>query len=162
MSDTGPILHLGEIDSLVELRQFGKVVISDTVQTELSKHDVIDAIKMVLSDTLEIHRIKPSEINVQRAVLSGFMLHNADLSIAALASSLCPDVVLTDDLELRKALESRGSTVVGSIGILFRSFSSGRLNKDELRILLEHLLDDSTLYLSQGIKRHVFNRLDAL
>ncbi|MHB9126573.1 MAG: hypothetical protein ACYC4F_11600 [Armatimonadota bacterium] len=162
VSDTGPILHLGEIDRLDELKQFDKVAVSDVVRAELRRHGMFAAAETALSDILEVHRVRLREITAQRGALSGFMLHRADLSVAALASRLASDVVLTDDLELRKALESHGALVVGSIGVLFRSFRNGHLSKDELRAVLESLFDDSTLYLSKGLKAYVCARLDAL
>lgn len=162
VSDTGPVLHLGEIDKIAELKQFDKVAVSDIVKAELRRHNIFDSVETILGNTLEVHKVKLSEITAQHNALSGYMLHRADLSVAALASRLTPDIVLTDDLELRKALESQGSTVVGSIGVLFRSFYNGPLSKDELRAILDQLFDDSTLYLSKGLKVHIFARLDAL
>ena len=162
VSDTGPALHLSEINSLAVMKEFDKIVISDLVNSELQKFGVMPVVEQALCGTLEVRRVKPSEITAQSRDLSCFMLHRADLSVAALAQRLTTGIVLTDDLELRKALESRGTLVVGSIGMLFRSLRSGKLCKDELRMILDRLFDGSTLYLSKGLKKHVIARLDAL
>jgi len=162
VSDTGPILHLSEVDCLSALKLFHRIFISDSVRSELRRHSVCANAEILLAGILETHRVRPIEIDAQFEELSGFLLHRADLSVAALAKRIAPDVVLTDDLELRKALEARGKLVVGSIGVLFRSFHNRQLTKDQLRMILEQLFDDSTLYLTKALKKHVLARLDEL
>lgn len=96
------------------------------------------------------------------SVMSKFKVHKTDLAVAALSVRLSPDVVLTDDLELRKGLEAQSFTVVGSIGILVRAFKAGRLTKAELRNSFDRLFDGSTLYLSKGFAVYVREFLDGM
>lgn len=162
VSDTGPIIHLNEIEAMAELSQFEKIIISDVVRMELQRHNILAIAEQLLSDIFEVHKVGFNEIAAERIALFNFKLHHADLSVTALTSRLLPDMVLTDDLALRKALQSRECLVVGSIGILFLSFRNGRLSKDELCDVLERLFDDSSLYLSQGLKKFVLARLNSL
>lgn len=162
ISNTGPPFHLTEIGQEGLLSLFERVIISEQVQTELTRHGVFDLVVAVLGDRLMVERVAQIELDSQQAVLSRFKVHLVDLSVAALAARMSPDAVLTDDLELRKGLEMRGHTVVGSVGVLIRAFKAGRFTKAELHAYLDRLFDGSTLYLSKGFRAHVRKLLDSL
>jgi predicted nucleic acid-binding protein len=152
VADTGPLLHLAEIGEAVQLCVFDVLSVSNQVNAELVRHGVLGQITSALGDRLQVLRVRGRELQAQALALSGFRVHRTDLSTAALAERLGPDVVLTDDLELRKGLESRGHTVVGSIGVLFRAFETGRIPKADLMARLNRLLNGSSLYTSRGIR----------
>jgi len=162
VSNTGPPLHLAEIGQESQLSLFAQVSISEQVQEELARHGAFDDVAVALSNSLRVETVTEPELDAQRAALSAFKVHQADLSVAALAARLSPDVVLTDDLELRKGLEAQGHTVVGSVGVLIRAFKAGRFTKVELQTYLDQLFDGSTLYLSKGFRAHVRKLLDSL
>lgn len=141
---------------------FGRVMISEQIQMELRRHGVFDRVAATLGDRFVVERVTQPELDAQQAALSGFKVHQVDLSVAALAARILPDVVLTDDLELRKGLETQGHTVVGSVGVLVRGFKAGRFTKAELQAHLDLLFNDSTLYLSKGFRVYVRKLLDNL
>jgi predicted nucleic acid-binding protein len=162
VADTGPPLHLAEIEQENQLTIFGLVIISEQVKVELERHGVFDRIAAILGDHLTVESVTQSELDAQRAALSKFRVHQADLSMAVLAARFSPEVVLTDDLELRKGLEAQGCSVVGSVGVLVRAFEVGRLTKAELQAYLDQLFDGSTLYLSKSFRIYVHRLLDGL
>ncbi len=71
-----------------------------------------------------------------------------------------PNFVLTDDLQLRKALETQGHKVVGSVGVVVRAFTFGIIDKAELQTIIDELLDGSSLYTSRSFRRHVYDILN--
>ncbi|MDD2367478.1 MAG: hypothetical protein PHN84_15105 [Desulfuromonadaceae bacterium] len=71
-------------------------------------------------------------------------------------------VAVTDDLALRKAIESSERTVVGTIGLLFRARSLRLIDKVQLSQLINHVFDDSTLYLNSAFKSRVLMMLDSI
>lgn len=161
-SDTGPILHLAEIDRVSCLSCIDAIFISSQVKAELRRYSVYEIVFKSLEDRIHIERITLSEIAAQRSRLQGYSLHTADLSAAALAERLKPDVVLTDDLQLRKALEVHGHKVVGSVGVLVRAFTSGIIDKAELRAAIDALLNGSSLYTSTAFRKHVHDVLSSI
>lgn len=162
VADTGPLLHLAQIGQEGQLTVFVRVSISRQVQEELARRVVFDQIAVVLGERLVVESVTSPEMNAQRTTLTSFKLHQTDVSVVALAARLMPDVVLTDDLELRRGLEAQGYTVVGSVGILVRAYKAGCFSKAELYARLDQLFDGSTLYLSKGFRTHVRHLLDSL
>ena len=162
VSDTGPVLHLHEIGEVRQLRLFEAVILSEQVKTELSGDGVWDRIADALTDRLVVKKVTAQEITEQAKTLSAFTVHRPDLSVAALAARVRPDLVLTDDLRLRKGLEAQGHQVVGSIGVLVRAFRTGRMSKPELLSRVDQLLDGSTLYTSKAFRTTIRAVLDDL
>jgi predicted nucleic acid-binding protein len=162
VADTGPILHLTKIGQESLFSIFEKVFISEQIRAELERYDIFNKITAVMSDSIIIERVSRQEIDEQSKILSRFKIHQSDLSVAVLAQRILPDVVLIDELELRKGLEIQGYTVVGSLGILFRAFKHGRLTKSELRISIDQLFNDDTIYLSRSLRNHVYKMIDVL
>lgn len=101
-----------------------------------------------------------SDVDAKLATFAPFKLHRADVSVIFIAEQLKPSAVLTDDLNLRKALEFLGMTAVGSVGILIRCFKLGRFGKAELKAMLDKLFTGSTLYLSKAFKVRVKAMID--
>lgn len=162
VSDTGPPLHLSEISKESLLSLFKSLTIPKEVMIELTRYGVFDKVQTALNGFLVVEQATQAELDKQRNAMLNFKVHTADLSVAALADRLSPDVVLTDDLELRKGLEAQDHTVVGSVGILVRAFKAGRLERSELINCFNKLFDGSTLYLSKGFAVYVRKLLDSI
>lgn len=155
VSDTGPVLHLVEVDLVEQLAMFDRVAVSQHVKAELRRRGALRAAAEALGDRLRVEQVKSDEIAAQRSAFSALNLHLADLSTAALAARLRPTVVLTDDLALRRGLEGEGFTVAGSVGVLVRALTSGRIDRAQLDKSLDRLFDGSSLHTSKAFQTRV-------
>ena len=162
VADTGPILHLTKIGQESLFVIFNKIFISEQIKTELDEYNILNKIASVMGNNLIVEMVNVREIDEQKKILSGFKIHQSDLSVAVLANRILPEVVLVDELELRKCLETQGYTVVGSLGMLFRAFRLGLFTKPELRIHVDQLFNDGTIYLSKSLRNHIYKMLDEL
>ena len=162
VADTGPILHLTKIGQESLFSIFGKIFISEQIKAELEEYNIFGNISVIMDNNLVVEIVNRQEIDEEKKILSRFKIHQSDLSVAVLARRILPEIVLIDELELRKGLETQGYTVIGSLGILFRAFKHGRLTKSELRISIDQLFNDDTIYLSKSLRNHVYRMLDEL
>ncbi len=160
VTDSGPVIHLAEVDALDALRVFVPVTASGHVQAELRHHGKWAAVAEALGDRLRVADITTESLVTARDAYQSFGLSDADLSVAALAADARPSVVLTDDLALRSGLVAHGFTAVGSVGILVRALKTGVFARPRFDDAIDRLLDDSTLYLSRSF-RVVVRRLVA-
>lgn len=152
VTHTGPPRHLAQIGLEGHLTLVARVSLSAHIREELSRRGLCERIATTRGERLGVERVTSQARQAQPATVVGLTRHQADWSVAALAARLAPAVVLTDDLALRRGLEARGQTVVGSVGGLIRAFKTGRCTKADLDTSIDHLFDGSTLYLSTGFR----------
>ena len=107
--DSGPLTHLWQVGLWSTLHTFETLHVAQQVIQEIREHVSLDRLESLSNCKLHIHTISQQEIDVQRQrVPSDLKLQIADLATLALAQRVTPDLVLTDDLDLRRAVESRG------------------------------------------------------
>ena len=172
VSNTGPVRHLFEIGQVHTLTLFSDIYFPKQVKDELLAQGVWGSLESTIGRHLHVENVADSDVDAKLATFAPFKLHRADASVIFLAEQLKHSAlrrsralllaVLTDDLNLRKALESLGMTAVGSVGILIRCFKLGRFGKTELEAMLDKLFTGSTLYLSKAFKVRVKAMIDGL
>jgi len=160
IADTGPILHLSEIGQTRCLNIFHALIIPDLVAQELR---VLQLDLARLNVTVNLVTVADSE---WKPIITGIgkgALHPADAQVFVLARSRhYQEPILTDDLVLRRRLENAGATVVGSLGILVRAYSSGQLDRSELDNAVNLLFNVSTLHASRAFQVYVQQMLKDL
>jgi predicted nucleic acid-binding protein len=163
ISDTGPILHLGEIGRLDALSVVSPLRAPDLVWSELAARGIDHPSHQKAGIEVTIAPVEDSDWKTVIAGVSPTEIQPADAQVFALVqSSGFQALALTDDLALRKLIESHGATVVGSVGILIRAYSSGKLDRRQLDDAFQALFDKSTLHLSQAFRAYLVQLLRSL
>jgi len=160
--DTGPLIHLHEVDSLELITAvFSNLHLPEYVFTEIH-NDLIRQFIRRYTDQITIHRVLEPELFTTKDSYSAFQLHLADLAVLNLLIKIADAFAVTDDLSLRRAIESKGRIVVGTIGILFRAYKLELINNPQLTMLINRIFNDSTLYLNRAFKARVLEMIDSL
>lgn len=117
--DTSPLCYLlliGQIEILPQL--FGRIIIPNAVQEELLNENADPIIKNWISQP-------PSwlEIQIVERLLSDLpsKLGSGECEAISLAVELKANLLIMDDWDARQAAISRGFTVIGLLGILYRA-----------------------------------------
>jgi predicted nucleic acid-binding protein len=156
VADTGPVLHLHEIGRLPLLKVVSPITIPDLVESELEKRGIRQA---DLHEAEIAATVSPVHESVWRQLLlaPGFSaIQPADAQVYALAqASGFRALTVTDDLTLRKLLEDRGASVVGTVGIILKGYSTGKMDRRDLDLVLAELLTKSTLRLSRAFRAYL-------
>ncbi len=162
IGDTGPIRHLYEIAHLESLRVFDHITISDLVAGELTTAQ-IDIEDLRTGELLKVTTVPADAFQRVLSDHKAASIQSADAQVFVLAQESRFQIpVLTDDLALRRLLENYKATVVGSVGILVRSYSSGLLSRDDLLKAIEQLFTQSTLHSSRAFRAYIYNLLTKL
>jgi predicted nucleic acid-binding protein len=153
--DTGPPLHLWEIGQVTLLSFFPILHFTHQIKKELVHHSVWSSVEKEKRLKIALHTISDNEVGLEHRRRHPSRLSNPDLSILALMQHLSEATVLTDDLELRQAVEYSRHGVVGSIGIVVRGYKRGNLSYEEMAAAVDRLLNDSSLYLRRAFKERI-------
>jgi predicted nucleic acid-binding protein len=158
--DTGPLTHLWQIGLWPAFAVFDKIHLPVQVVDEVQPHVDLDQLQNFTR--LQIHTVSPTQVGtVRRAQPQDTHLQITDLAVLALAQTLTHDLVLTDDLDLRRALEGQHLRPMGSIGVLVSAYKTSLIEWDQLDQAIEKLFTQSTLYLSPQFKSYVRHLIDA-
>lgn len=156
VSDSGPLTHLWQIGQWRALSTFSAVDVAEQVAQEVRLHVSLDESKRHIGYAISVHTVSQTEIASYRPGLPAkLVLQDADVATIVLAERLTPDLVLTDDLNLRQAIEIKAMTPMGSVGVILRAFKFGLLDAAGLERAIDGLFVHSTLYLSPQFKTYV-------
>ena len=104
--DSGPLTHLWQIGLWPALGTFQTLHIAEQVAHEVREHVALDRLEELAGCALHVHAVSEQEIRSAQSTLPPEVeLQPADLATLALTQRLAPDLVLTDDLSLRRVVE---------------------------------------------------------
>ena len=154
VSNTGPILHLTEINLIEAFDVFSNVMIPKEVEEELIKN------KIKVPKKIKILNLK-SELKDTVKVLTN--QHNLDLGEScaiALAIQEKADYFLTDDLEARSVSKKYNLEVHGTVGIILRSFREKLIDKKTALEKVRDLHTNSSLFITSDLIEQVIKNIN--
>jgi len=155
VADTGPLLHLQEINQLSLLSLFAAIDISSQVKAELEDYLAWSSLEKAKGLKTTVRTVTDAEIKRENRRWRSLGLSDPDLSVLVLMRRFPKAMVLTDDLELRRAVMVAGRQVTGSVGIIVRGYRQRHLSYEEMITAMDRLFNDSSLYLSRSFKKRV-------
>lgn len=149
VSNTGPILHLHEVDCLRALRAVGSVIIPPEVQRELRRSGLRDELR-------KIRFIKTAKMGKRGKDLSSLLARKYALGLGeaeaiALAKESDVKLLLTDDLDARDVAKRTGLEPRDTVGVLLRVCRRRMLAREKTIDALRKLHSDSTLYITSDL-----------
>lgn len=156
VSDSGPLTHLWQIGQWQTFRTFDAIHVPTQVAREVERHVSLAQMKVLADRTVSVDDVSLQDVAlIRQTAPADLILHEADLATLALAQRWQPDLVLTDDLATRRAVEALGHTPMGSVGILLRAYRADLLDAAAPDLAIDGLFVHSTLYLSPNFKSYV-------
>jgi len=160
--DTGPLLHLNEINQLFVLEKFERLHLPELVVDELTHHG-LDTKTLNLTAKIVVHHFEPASLLLVLQEIGQPDIHWADAAVFLLAQQVnFSKPVLTDDLALRRHLEAHGNLVIGSVGLLIRAYHTQLISQVELERTIELLFYHSSLHISPAFRAYVYKLLGDL
>ena len=148
VADTGPLIHLDEIDALQLLSAVDGLLIPQTVYEELEAGTVPSALSH-----LEYELVEAEETETIADLDPG---ETAALAVASERSA----VLLTDDLAARDAAEDVNVEVHGSIGVIVLAYTRGELTKSKAAELMRALQTETSLFITDAVVERGITLLD--
>lgn len=147
--DSGPPIHLDELNCLHLLENFEEILIAGTVQKEIKQYRplALDKLKGPLI-------ISPGAVPNDTRLLTLcriFSLDAGEIEALSLMEKNPRAIFLTDDASARMVAEQMGFRVHGTIGILVRSIRRGQMKAKEVLDVLKEIPSKTTLHIKRSL-----------
>lgn len=147
VSDTGPFLHLHEVDALFALDIVQEKNITQEIKSELEHYSVqLHKIK-----NLKIKQLSTRYKDIAKIIVEAYEIDLGEATSIALAQQEQIVVFFTDDLEARDVAKQFHLNVHGTLGILLRAYREKQVTKKETISIVRRLSNDSTLFLTSDL-----------
>lgn len=148
VSDSDVLIHLSKINQLELLQnQFSKIYISNIIYNEtvvqgitLQKKDAFILKEFIQSGLILIKKVEAEKII---EIMERNHIHEGESSIIALAKEFKVNYCLTNEIKVRKIIRSEGFKVVGTLGIILKSYNLGQVDKKDCINLLKNIQSSS-------------------
>lgn len=157
--DAGPFIHLSQIGEITLLEKFPSLYTPDSVISEINLGEEVPIQKIHRWKNLKILRVREKTIPEIDVAIKDFGLHAAEREAIYLAHQLKPCIVLTDDLNARRACENLLIEVHGTVGIIAYAFHNKWLSFKRARQSLLFLYRKSSLFVTSAIIERAIEEL---
>ena len=154
VSDTGPILHLNEINLIEALDSFKKIYIAEEVKNELMNN------KVNVPKSISLINIKPQFKDVAEILVNKFSLDLGESQSIALALQEKVEYFLTDDLDARTVANVHGIEAHGTIGIILRAFREKIISKETAIKKINELYTVSSLFITKDLINQIITSIN--
>jgi predicted nucleic acid-binding protein len=154
--DTGPIIHLDELDCLDLLADFREILLTDSVVEEIEKHRPVALTIKLPFRVLRAH--KPSDERIA-AMCRIFALDRGETESLLIMESHPDAIFLTDDASARMVAERMGFRVHGTIGVIVRAIRQRRKNPEEVLSIIGSIPSRSTLFIKPLLLKEIADRI---
>ncbi len=159
VADTGPLIHLDELDCLDILADFKEILIPPTVRDEIAKHrpgilQRRDIPLVIRKDVPDHPKIPP--------LYTLYTLHQGESEALALCADHPESLLLTDDTAARLAAQSLGLQARGTLGLLLRAIRRHTCTRNDILELLSAIPSRSTLHIRPAILARVMEEVRQL
>jgi predicted nucleic acid-binding protein len=159
VSNTGPLMHLSQSQSLGLMALLGEIHIPPAVAAEVARH--LPTWTTAPPAWVRVTPLEAAHASQAQAWEKAGLLDRGEAEALALARQLNADWFLTDDTAARVLSASLGVEVHGSLGIVLWAAATGHLNRAQAEVALDGLAA-STLWLSARVLKEARNALDRI
>lgn len=150
VSDSGPLIHLSEINQINLLSLFNSLAIPDSVLEEVGEVNL---------ENVKVIKVAEKNVELFAKSIKKFKLQKAEIDTLYLAKKM-DSIFLTDDLEAREAANYLKIKVHGSLGIIALAHVKRIINLTEAKQLILNLYNESTLFLTKSLVDLAINELE--
>jgi predicted nucleic acid-binding protein len=151
VSDTGPLIHLAEIDCLSFLSIFENLHIPHAVWQEIERQGQTYQADILGLSHVKRHTLSQTEVTLFIKGNNLEELHVGEQECLYLCQQIGVAVLLTDDLAVRESAKRLHLTPVGSLGIVVRVYRAGHISLSEAEHHIVALYEVSSLFVTRTI-----------
>jgi len=154
VSDTGPIMHLSEINLINSFDIFSELIIPEEVERELKNS------KTLIFKKIKILKLSPDFKDKVKILTNQENLDLGEAFAIVLAMQEKTDYFLTDDLDARNVAIKYNLQVHGTIGIMLRAFREKIIDKKTAIEKLNELYAKSSLFITKDLVHSILRAVE--
>ena len=143
ISNTGPIIHLSEIDLTNSLNIFNQILIPPEVSEEIKRN------KFQIPEKIKLKLLEAKWKDFTKILTDEFSLDLGESEGIALALQEKAAYFLTDDLDARDVANKYNIEVHGTIGIILRAFREKIIDRQLAIEKINQLYFNSSLHITR-------------
>ena len=162
VTNAGPLMALAKLGLLHLLgRLYGEVLMPVAVYDEV----VLRGMEQNFSDSLQVKlavqqkHLVVKVVKKQSADIVALPLHKGEKETLSLSLEHNADLVLLDDMLARSEAQTLGFSVKGTLGVITKSYRKELLSIDEIRIILDSIIERNDIWIAEKLCRRVFDGL---
>ena len=149
-TDTGPLIHLEEINAEKVWNLFPAINVPDVVIAEI-KFQPTEGNQTIKDKRFKVVKTNNKILKISKRLFDEYDMGKNDSIILAHSIYNESEMLFTDDLELRNIARLEGVKPVGTAGILYLAFLYDMITYDALFEYLDLLVTDSSLFITRDI-----------
>jgi len=154
--DTGPIIHLDELDCLDLLADFREIILAASVVEEIEKHRPAALKAKLPLRVLRAHNLADERL---AAMCRIFALDRGETESLLIMENHPDAIFLTDDASARMVAERMGLRVHGTIGVIIRAIRRGQKSPEEVLAIIDSIPLLSTLFIKSALLKETAVRI---
>lgn len=154
VSNTGPILHLTEINFIKAFDIFSIILIPQAVASELRKR------KAAVPSKVKIYEVKGEWKDMVKILTNQNDLDLGESFAIALSLQEKANYFLTDDLDARSVAREYNLEVHGTVGIILRAFRNGIIDKKNAIEMINRLHSISSLFITRDLTESIIKEIN--
>ncbi|OGJ22210.1 hypothetical protein A3K73_06440 [Candidatus Pacearchaeota archaeon RBG_13_36_9] len=154
VSNTGPIIHLTEIDLIKSLNIFSEILIPGEVENELKESDT------QIPRKVKVIKILPEFKDRVKIITNQENLDLGEAFAIVLTIQEKADCFLTDDLDARETATRYNLQVHGTIGVVLRAFREKIIDKKTAIEKINDVYHKSSLFITKDLVDEVINSIE--
>ncbi|OGB89377.1 hypothetical protein A2625_07800 [candidate division WOR-1 bacterium RIFCSPHIGHO2_01_FULL_53_15] len=151
VSNSGPLIHLAQINRLDLLDVFPEIYIPEEVYSEVSAFDASLKEKLDRAKNIKKTAVAPKNSDQLSKKLKRFNLDLGELQAISLCLEFGKKLFLTDDLDAREAAAELGLDPHGSVGIIVLAYRKKHINYEDAEKAMHALYEISNLFITKSI-----------
>jgi predicted nucleic acid-binding protein len=142
--DTGPIIHLGQVECLKALETIQRVLVPEEVVRELHRNPE-------LPPNCSVKALSGKSKDLAKIIGDRYGVGPGESAAISLARQEGLKLLFTDDLEAREVAKEVGLEPHGTLALVTRAYREGILNRSQAFDCIESLHARSSLYLTSDL-----------
>ncbi len=154
VSNSGPIIHLIEINLIQALSIFKETYISDEIKNELRRNSIN------IPKRLRLMNLRPKFKDVAEILVNKFSLDLGEAQSIALALQEKATYFLTDDLDARTVANLYNIEAHGTVGIILRAFRERIIDRKTAIKKVNELYTTSSLFITKDLITQIIKSIN--